>query len=103
MPGRVAGTGTPMSSSPVDTSTRGTKRAFALSRAEWATTAVAAVVSSAAYITAGFPYLARGVVGDLAGFVLLGVAGVAVGARLKHEALICLVAVSTRLGPGMTV
>ncbi|MEX2290360.1 MAG: hypothetical protein WD794_08555 [Mycobacteriales bacterium] len=39
---------------------------------------------------AGFPYLARGVVGDLAGFLLLGVAGVALGARLKHEALLCL-------------
>ena len=71
-------------------SRRGTTRRFALSPAEWATTAVAAVVSSAAYVTAGFPYLARGVVGDLTGFLLLGVAGAAVGARLKHEALVCL-------------
>ena len=69
---------------------RGTTRRVALSAAEWATTAVAAVVSSAAYVTAGFPYLARGVVGDLTGFLLLGVAGAAVGARLRHEALICL-------------
>lgn len=47
-------------------------------------------MSSAAYVTDGFPYLARGVVGDLTGFLLLAVAGVAAGARLKHEALLCL-------------
>lgn len=69
---------------------RGTTRRFALSPAEWTTTAVAAVVSSAAYVLAGFPYLARGVVGDLTGFLVLGVAGAAVGARVKHEALSCL-------------
>jgi len=51
---------------------------------------VAAVVSSAAYVLVGFPYLARGVIGDLVGFLLLSVAGAAAGARLKHEALICL-------------
>lgn len=67
-----------------------TTRRFALSRAEWVTTSVAAGVSSAAYVTAGFPYLARGVVGDLAGFLLLGVVAAAAGARLKHEALLCL-------------
>ena len=71
-------------------SRRATTRRFALSAAEWATTGLAAVVSSAAYVTAGFPYLARGVVGDLTGLLLLGVAGAAVGARLKHEALVCL-------------
>ncbi len=60
---------------------------FRLSPAEWAT-AAAAVVASAAYVIVGFPYLARGVVGDLTGFLLLGVAGAAAGARLKHEALI---------------
>ncbi len=74
----------------VAASSRGTTRRFALSPAEWATTAVAAVVSSAAYVAAGFPYLSRGVVGDLTGFLLLGLAGVAAGARLKHEALVCL-------------
>ena len=74
----------------VAASRRGTTRRFALSPAEWATTAVAAVVSSAAYVTTGFPYLARGVVGDLTGFLLFGVAGAAVGARVKHEALTCL-------------
>lgn len=66
---------------------------FRLSASEWATTAIAAVVSSAGYLTAGYPYLARGVVGDLAGFLLLGVVGTAVGARLKHEALICLASI----------
>ncbi len=67
-----------------------TTRRFALSKAEYATTAVAAVVSSAAYVTGGFPYLARGVVGDLAGFLLLGAAGLAVRARVRHEAALCL-------------
>ncbi len=67
-----------------------TTRRFALSRAEWATTAVAGVVSSAAYVKAGYPYLARGVVGDLAGFLVLGVAGGIAGARVKHEAAACL-------------
>ena len=67
-----------------------TTRRFALSRPEYATTAVAAVVSSTAYVTGGFPYLARGVVGDLTGFVVLGVAGAAAGARVRHEAAGCL-------------
>ena len=53
---------------------RGATRRFALSRTEWVTTAVAAAVSRAGYVAAGFPYLARGVVGDLTGFLLLGVA-----------------------------
>lgn len=89
MPGEGAGTAHIMSCT-VAGSRRGTTRRFALSTAEWATTAVAAVVSSAAYVTAGFPYLARGVVGDLTGFLLLGLAGAKAGARIKHEALICL-------------
>lgn len=71
-------------------SAHGTTRRFGLARAEWITTAVAAVVSSSAYVTLGYPYLARGVVGDLTGFLLLGVAGAAAGARVKHEALVCL-------------
>ncbi len=75
-----------MSAAPV----RFTTRRFALSRAEYATTAVAAAASSAAYVTGGFPYLARGVVGDLAGFLVLGVAGLAARARVRHEAAICL-------------
>ena len=68
-----------------------TTHRFALSRSEYATTAVAAVVSSTAYVTGGFPYLARGVVGDLTGFVVLAVAGAAAGARVRHEAAVCLV------------
>ncbi len=67
-----------------------TTRRFALSRAEYVTTGVAAVVSTVGYLTGGFPYLARGVVGDLSGFLLLGVAGVAAGARIRHEAAVCL-------------
>ena len=68
-----------------------TTRRFALSRVEYATTGVAAVVSSTAYVMGGFPYLARGVVGDLTGFLVLGIAGVAAGARVRHEAAVCLV------------
>lgn len=70
-----------------------TTRRFALSRAEGVTTAVAAVVSSTAYVVDGFPYLARGVVGDLGGFLLLAGVGVAAGARVRHEALVCLLAI----------
>lgn len=66
-------------------------RRFALSKAECVTTATAAVVSSAAYVAAGLPYLSRGVVGDLTGFAILATAGAAKGARLQHEAAICLV------------
>ena len=67
-----------------------TTRRFALSPGELATTGLAAVVSSAAYLTHGHPYLARGVVGDLAGFAVLAAAGSAAGARVRHEALVCL-------------
>lgn len=69
---------------------RATTRTFALSTPEYVTTAVAAVVSSAAYLIGGFPYLARGVVGDLTGFVVLGVAALVLRARLRHEAALCL-------------
>lgn len=74
-----------------------TTRRFALSRAEYATTGIAAVVSSTAYVTGGFPYLARGVVGDLTGFVVLAVAGAAAGARVRHEAAVCLVLIGVVL------
>ena len=67
-----------------------TTRRFALSAGEWATTAIAAVVSTGAYLSAGYPYLARGVVGDLLGFGVLAGVGLAVRARVKHEAAICL-------------
>lgn len=68
-----------------------------MSRAEWVTTAVAAVVSATAYVVAGFPYLARGVVGDLLGFLLLGLVGAAAGARVQHEALVCLISIGAVL------
>lgn len=68
-----------------------TTRRFALSRLEWVTTAVAATVSATAYVVEGHPYLARGVVGDLAGLAVLGSVAVARGRRLQHEALLCLV------------
>lgn len=73
---------------------RVTTRRFALSRAELATTSAAAVVSTAAYVTAGAPYLARGVVGDLLGFALLAVAGQVAGARVVHEAAVCLACIA---------
>lgn len=65
-------------------------RSFALSRAEWVTTALAVTVSTSAYLVGGFAYLARGVVGDLTGFVVLAVGGALLRARLRHEALLCL-------------
>lgn len=68
-----------------------TTRRLALSRAERLSTAVAAVVSSTAYVTHGNRCLARGVVGDLTGFLVLGTAGAAAGGRLRHEAAACLV------------
>lgn len=43
-----------------------------------------------AYLGAGHPYLARGVVGDLLGLTVLAGVGVAAQARVKHEAAICL-------------
>ncbi len=65
-------------------------RRFGLSAAEGVTTAVAAGVSTTAYLSAGHPYLARGVVGDLLGFAVLAAAGATFGARVKHEAAVCL-------------
>lgn len=65
-------------------------RSFALSSAEWVTTALAVTVSTSAYLVGGFAYLARGVVGDLTGFVVLAVGGALLRARLRHEALLCL-------------
>ena len=67
-----------------------TTRRFALSPSELGTTAVAVVVSTTGYLLGGGTYLARGVVGDLAGFGLLAAVGVARSARARHEALVCL-------------
>lgn len=80
---------------PLLTSRRG------LDRSELATTALAAVVSSTAYVVGGQDYLARGVVGDLAGFAVLGAVLAARGERLRHEALLCLalIGVTVALSP----
>lgn len=67
-----------------------TTPAARLDRAEALTTATAAVVSTALYVQYGDPYLARGVVGDLAGFaVLVGIMATS-RRRARHEALVCL-------------
>lgn len=72
-----------------------------LSGSEVASTAVAAVVSASLYVREGHPYLARGVVGDLAGFVLLSLPLALWRRRARHEALICLgsIAVVRALNP----
>ena len=74
-----------------------TTRRFALSKAEYATTAVAATASTAGYVTGGSDYLARGVVGDLSALLLLGAAALAARARARHEAAVCLVLIGAVL------
>lgn len=69
---------------------------WGLSRAELATTAVAAVVSTALYLAPVDGYLARGVVGDLGGFGVLA-AVTATGRRARHEALVCLAGIGVLL------
>lgn len=76
---------------------RATTRRFRLSAAEWVTTAAAAALSSAGYVLGGNAYLARGVVGDLAGFVVLGTLATVLGRRLRHEALLCLASIGAVL------
>jgi hypothetical protein len=68
-------------------------RHWGLRRAEWVTTAVASRMSGAANARWGDPYQARGVVGDLLGFAVFATAGLARGARLRHEAPRCLAGV----------
>ena len=65
-------------------------REAGLSRSEWVSSAVAAVVSGSAYVGFGQPYLARGVVGDLTGFGLLAAVSLTSGRRVRHEAAVCL-------------
>ena len=67
-----------------------TTRDFALGRPEAVTTVIAGVVSTSAYLRFGHPYLARGVLGDLLGFLVLAAAALAAGRRLRHEAALCL-------------
>lgn len=73
--------------------------------AEWYTTGLAVVVSTALYLEHGHPYLARGVVGDLGGFVVLGSVLAGCRRRARHEALVCLVAIGAvwSIGPAWPV
>ncbi|MDQ6797984.1 MAG: hypothetical protein M3011_08190 [Actinomycetota bacterium] len=61
------------------------------------TTAAAVVTSTALYLRNGDPYLARGVVGDLAGFAVLAALLVSSGRRARHEAFVCLGCISAVL------
>lgn len=65
-----------------------------LDRAEAATTAVAVVVSTGLYLRYRHPYLARGVVGDIAGLAVAGIPLVTHRRRLRHEAMVCLAAIA---------
>lgn len=69
-----------------------------LDGAELATTGLAVVVSSALYLRQGEPYLARGVVGDLLGFGVLGAVLALRRHRVRHEALVCLAGIGAVLG-----
>ena len=57
---------------------------------------MAVVLSFTGYLVGGSDYLARGVVGDRAGLLLLGTA-TALRARVKHEAAVCLVLIGVVL------
>ena len=70
---------------------------WGLDRAELATTFVAVAVSSGLYVVRGHPYLARGVIGDLAGLSLLSLVAVWRRRRLRHEALLCLACIAAVL------
>lgn len=63
---------------------------FALSPAEWGSSAAAAAVSASAYALRGRAYLAPGVAGDLAGFAVLTAVLRRRQARGRHEAVVCL-------------
>lgn len=69
---------------------RWTTTRYALSPAEWATSAAATVVSASAYAHQGRAYLAPGVAGDLAGFVVLSAVLRTRQVRARHEAAVCL-------------
>ncbi len=61
-----------------------------LDRLEVATTAVAVIASTGLYLRFHQPYLARGVIGDIAGLAVAGIPLLTRRRRLRHEALICL-------------
>ena len=68
-----------------------------LDRSEMVTTIAAFVISSALYARWRHPYLARGVVGDLAGLALLSLVASGRRHRLRHEALVCLLSIAAVL------
>lgn len=63
-----------------------------LDGSEVASTALAVVASTGLYLRYGHPYLARGVVGDIAGLAV-GSLSLILRRRLRHEALVCLVGI----------
>src|SRR5437879_4239756 len=65
----------------------------ALAPFETITTVLAVGVSTALYLRNGHSYLARGVVGDLAGLGFLTTVVAARHRRSRHEALVCLAAI----------
>lgn len=69
---------------------RFTTSALRLDGAEAWSTATATVVSTTLYLALGEPYLARGVVGDLAGLAVLAGVLASTRRRARHEALVCL-------------
>lgn len=74
-----------------------TSTRWGLDRAELVTTAAAVAVSTGLYLSRGHPYLARGVVGDLAGLGLLSLVVLVGRCRLRHEALLCLACIGVVL------
>ena len=70
---------------------------WGLDRAELVTTVVAVAVSSSLFIARGHAYLARGVIGDLAGLGFLSLVTVRQGRRVRHEALVCLAGIGAVL------
>lgn len=60
-----------------------------LDRREVATTALAVVASTGLYVRYRHPYLARGVVGDIAGLAVSSLPLITRRRRLRHEALVC--------------
>jgi hypothetical protein len=70
---------------------------WGLDRAEVTTSALAIAVSSSLYVTWGHSYLARGVVGDLAGLGLLSLVALRWRRRVRHEALLCLACIGVVL------
>jgi hypothetical protein len=74
-----------------------TTESRAPARFEMVTTVVAVGVSTALYLRDRHPYLARGVVGDLIGLAFLTGVVATRRRRLRHEALVCLVAIGAVL------